>query len=261
MGHYPAAGPRLTFNITPYLWLPQVDATLKYPLPAGLGGSTTLDFNPSGYLTHLNFAAMLAAEARYDRFSLITDFIYVNANNGNSRFTSVDIAAVPQNPISSTVGTSASMRLQSIVWTFGGGYTVAEGAWGNVDVLGGLRMLWLNSTSNYSLSVQFFGPQGNAGPSFGGIGSLSASDAIWNGIIGLRGRVLLGASGFFLPYYVDVGGGGSSPTWQIYSGVGYQTGWAGVSLGYRYLSFHQGSSALIQNLSFGGLYLAGNFRF
>ena len=66
------------FNVAPYLWLPSVNTTLDYNLPPELGGRLPTDVStgPGSYLTHLNFAAMVAADARNGRFSLLTDFMY-----------------------------------------------------------------------------------------------------------------------------------------------------------------------------------------
>ena len=65
----------------------------------------------------------------------------------------------------------------------------------------------------------------------------------------------------FIPYYFDAGAGGSNLNWQIASGLGYQTGWVGASLTYRYLSFQQGNSAVLQHLSVKGPMLMANFTF
>jgi hypothetical protein len=108
--------------------------------------------------------------------------------------------------------------------------------------------------------VSITGPQGN-GISLGGIGYAGTIQNVWNGIAGIRARVKLGESGFYLPFYADVGGGGSVPTWQIAGGVGYQTGWAGVSLTYRYLSFNQQGDSALKHLSLGGPLLMANFSF
>jgi hypothetical protein len=77
----PAAGaPGWSFNVAPYLWIASVNANLNFTLPPALGGSVSA--NPSiGFgdvISNLNFAAMATAEARYDRFSLVTDFLYLN---------------------------------------------------------------------------------------------------------------------------------------------------------------------------------------
>jgi hypothetical protein len=250
------------FNVAPYIWLPTVHANLQYNLPPTLGGRlpTELSSGPSDYISNLNFAAMLAADARYDRFSVLTDFIYTNANAGSTNIRSLDFFGLPSMPISRSLETSTSSRMAATVWTLAGGYTVLEGDWGNFDLLAGFRYLGVNSTTNYSLDLTVVGPRGN-GASFGGIGGISASRTIWNGIVGLRGRIRLPVEGLFIPYYFDIGGGGSQPTWQIASGLGYQTGWVGVSALYRYLSFEQGSSSIVKNLNMGGPMIMVNFTF
>ncbi|HME21247.1 MAG TPA: hypothetical protein VKI44_07825, partial [Acetobacteraceae bacterium] len=110
------------------------------------------------------------------------------------------------------------------------------------------------------LGLTLTGPAGNSA-GFGGIGGVSGSGNLWNGIGGFRGRIRLGNTGLFIPYYFDIGAGGSNLTWQIASGLGYQTGWAGVSVTYRYLSFEQSSSAVVQHLSLGGPMITVNFTF
>jgi hypothetical protein len=152
------------------------------------------------------------------------------------------------------------MNLTSEVWTLAGGYTMAEGDWGNFDAIAGFRYLGLNVRTNYSLGLTLTGPRGN-GATFGGIGSVSASRNLWNGIGGFRGRIRFGGTGLFIPYYFDVGAGGSNLTWQIASGVGYQTRWADLSLTYRYLSFEQGNSAVLQHLSIRGPIMMASFTF
>jgi len=94
-----------------------------------------------------------------------------------------------------------------------------------------------------------------------GVGSVSGSGDVWNGIGGFQGRIRTGKSGLFIPYYFDIGAGGSNLTWQISSGLGYHAGLADVSLTYRYLSFEQGSNAVVQHLRIQGPMLMVNFMF
>ncbi|MBR0672414.1 hypothetical protein [Neoroseomonas soli] len=250
-----------SFEVAPYAWLPSVNANLRYALPPGLGGSADVKADADDYLAELNFAAAFAATARYDRFSLLTDVMYVSADAGGSRVEAADILGVGRNPISSTVNVSGNTNLKTTLWTLAGGYTVAAGSWGNVDVLAGFRYLGIEATSDYNLAVTLVGPRGNAGPTFGGAGRLSGRDDIWNGIVGVRGRINIGQSGFFVPYYLDLGAGDSNFTWQTFAGIGFQNGWAGVQLGWRYMSYDQGSSSLVQDLTMSGAYIAVNFSF
>ena len=231
-------------------------------LPPALGGtvSTNTSVGFGELLSHINFGAMVAADARYDRFSILTDFMYMNLGGVGSQIQSVNFPNHPSIPISSTVQTSVGMRLSAPIWTLAGGYTVAQGDWGNFDAIVGFRYLGLNVRINYNLALTVEGPRGN-GATFGGIGSVSGSANIWNGIAGFRGRILINNTDFFIPYYFDIGAGGSNLTWQIASGLGYQTRYADVSLTYRYLSFEQGSGAMLQSLSTRGPMIAVNFRF
>ena len=139
-----------------------------------------------------------------------------------------------------------------------GGYTVLEGPWGNVDVIAGFRVLGINSTLNWTLAANITAPDGTIALSRDGGGTVRAS--VWNGIGGIRGRVNVPNSNFFLPYYLDVGGGGVPFTWQAYAGVGYQAGFADLSLGYRWLAF-EGHNETVRRLALGGALFAAAFRF
>lgn len=253
--------PGWSFEIAPYVWLPSVSANLRYNVPSNFGGTADVKANADDYFANLNGALALAGTVRYDRFSLITDIMYVSASAGSSRVQSVNLLDVGRDPISSTVDASGNSTLKTTLWTLAGGYTVATGTWGNVDVLAGFRYLGIDSTTDYNAAVTLVGPRGNAGPTFGGSGRLSGRDNIWNGIIGVRGRINIAESGFFVPYYLDLGTGDSNVTWQTFAGVGYQSGWAGVQLGWRYMSYDQGGSSLVQDMTMSGAYLAVNFSF
>ena len=203
---------------------------------------------------------MFAADAQYKRFSVLTDFVYTNGTADESHIKSVDFFGLPSRPISRSAQLGVSTTVKATVWTLAGGYTVMQGDWGNLDVLAGFRYLGMDTSTGYDLAFTVVGPRGN-GATFGGNGGVSGSANIWNGIAGLRGRVRLPVKGLFIPYYFDIGAGGSNLTWQIASGLGYQTGWAGVSLLYRYLSFEQGNNHLVQHFSMGGPMLMVNFSF
>jgi hypothetical protein len=251
-----------TFNIAPYLWLPTINATLNDNLPPALNGRVPTDVSagPGDILSHLNFAAAVSADAQYGPFSMLTDFMYLNVSAANSNIQSVNFTGRPIILISRSVQTSIDTSLNSTLWSLAGGYTLLRGGWGNFDVIAGFRYFGVNTRTDYSLALTLTGPRGN-GATFGGIGSVSGSGDIWNGIGGFRGRIRISDTGFFIPYYFDIGAGGSNLTWQIASGLGYHTGWADVSVTYRYLSFEQGSSAVVQHLSMGGPMLMVNFTF
>lgn len=251
-----------TFNIAPYMWLPTINAGLSYDLPPALGGRlpTDVSSSPGDYISKLHFAAAFAADARYGRFSILTDYMYMNGSVGKTTIKSLDFFGLPSQPISRDLVLASNTTLKATLWTLAGGYTVFDEPWGNFDVIAGFRFLGVNVSTNYNLALTVTGPRGN-GATFGGPGGVAGTANIWNGIAGFRGRIRLADTGLFIPYYFDIGAGGSNLTWQIASGLGYQTGWAGVSLTYRYLSFEQGSSSLVRHLNMGGPMVMVNFTF
>ena len=121
-------------------------------------------------------------------------------------------------------------------------------------------MVNVNATTGFSLATTFTGPQGNSGV-LGGSGTVSADRGIWNGIAGVRGRIRMPNTDFFVPYHFDIGAGGSNLTWQVASGIGYQSGWAGLSAQYRHLSFNQGNSSKVRKVSMSGPMIAVNINF
>jgi hypothetical protein len=257
-----ATQPGWSFNLAPYFWVPWIHVTPNYNLPANLGGRlpTEVTVAPGEYISGLHFAAQGAAEARYDQFSVLTDLVYLSTGGGSSHFKELDFFGLPSIPIARDLQTRVSTTVQSLVWTLAGGYTVLQQDWGSLDVLAGFRYLWVSDVTNFNLNLSITGPRGN-GATFGGGGSVSSSNGIWNGIAGIRGRIRLGDQGFFIPYYFDIGAGGSNLTWQISSGLGYQLRWGAVSLTYRYLSFAQPSSSRVQNINLSGPMLMVNFTF
>jgi hypothetical protein len=182
----PAAGQTgWVFNVAPYLWFPTFNAKLKYNLPSNLGGRlpTDVSVGPGALYSHIDFGAMFAADARNGPFSVLTDLVYgrFSAGAGNSHIKSVDFFGLSPIPLSRSLQTSISTTLGFTVWTLAGGYTVVQGDWGNLDVIGGFRFLSVNARTDYSLALSLTGPRGN-GATFGGIGGVSTSRDIWNGI-------------------------------------------------------------------------------
>ena len=83
---------------------------------------------------------------------------------------------------------------------------------------------------------------------------------LWDGIVGLKGRVWLGRSNWSIPYYFDVGTGSSELTWQGLLGVAYSWEVIGVTLAYRHLYYDQKNDKLIQDMRFSGPALGVTFR-
>jgi hypothetical protein len=246
------------------MWFPTVNVSLSNDLPPALGGRLPVDVSvgPGDIYSHFDYGAMVSADARNGPFSLLTDFVGArfSATGSNVNVKSIDFFGQQSVTIPRALQTSTGSTLGLAIWTLAGGYTVLQGDWGNLDLIAGTRLAWVNAKTDFTLALTVPSPQGN-GATFGGSGSVNASRTVVDGIGGVRGRIQLGHTPLFVPYYFDIGAGGSQLTWQISSGLGYQFNrWGAASLTYRYLSFHHGG-AVVDTVTLKGPVLMVNFTF
>ena len=105
-------------------------------------------------------------------------------------------------------------------------------------------------------------PEPGADPSRGAIGQpRETTQNIFDGIVGVKGRVALGAPGsWYVPFYLDVGAGESKLTWQAATGISYAFKWGEVSALWRYLSYDMKSGKGLQDLSFSGPMVGATWR-
>jgi hypothetical protein len=202
---------------------------------------------------------MLGGAARYDRFTVLTDIIYLNASltSSMSHLSTVNPGPGPIDiPRSQQLFTGT--RLQATIWSFAGGYTLLQGDWGNVDAVAGMRMLAVDSTTNFQLDADFYAPDRTLALSR--VGGVGVNVTKVDGVGGITGRINIPNSKFYVPFYIDAGGGGMPFTWQAYTGIAYSVAdWADVSVGYRYMDFQSNSG--VRNLSLSGAILVANFHF
>ena len=252
----------LTIAITPYAWLPRVSTTYSATGPQGNTVTNTISAGIFDYISELNFGLMLGGEARYDRFTVMTDLVYANASitTSHSDFSRINLAS-GSIEIPRSLQLDTGTRLAATIWSLAGGYTLLQGDWGNLDAVAGLRMLFVGATTSYQLADDIHSPDGTTALSKSGTLNLGVTKP--EGIGGITGRINIPNSKFYLPFYLDAGGGSVPFTWQVYAGVAWQpTDWVDVSVGYRYLSFEHGSKTFgVEHLSLGGALLAGNFHF
>jgi hypothetical protein len=239
-----------SFTLTPYVWLPTVHGTLNFNAPPPAAGAPSVALEPSRYLNNLDLALMLGFEARKGDWSVLTDAMYLEFSNEKA---AVRTVSGPGGIVQVPVNSNTSVGIKAAIATLAGGYTVARADSGTLDVIGGVRYM----TMEASLDWQFAGSIGLMPQA----GSTSQRDELWDGIIGVRGRLNWGGSKWFTPYYLDVGTGSSALTWQALAGIGYSFGWGDVILTYRYLAYDMKDEKLLQNTSFGGLALGAAFHF
>ena len=247
------------FALTPYVWLPSISGTLKFKNPPGGAGSVNVDFDigVDDYISDLNFALMLTGEARKDRWSLATDVIYVDLSGDSSSVRSVNFGGTV---VSTTLNGRANYSLRGIVWTLAAGYEAVQTPALSLDAFGGFRYVGVKASTSWQLAATITGPLGGS-QVFPQSGSVSQSEDLLDGIVGVRGRIRLGEGGWSIPYYADIGTGSSNLTWQAVLGVAYGFGWGEVALAYRYLHYDLSNDKLVQDLSFGGPQLGVTFRF
>ena len=127
-------------------------------------------------------------------------------------------------------------------------------------MIGGVRYLGIDVSTDWHLSATISGP--GVGQTFPVTGNVLEHADLWDAIIGVRGRISLDDAGkWSVPYYLDVGTGSSTSTWQGMTGLAYTYGWGDVLLAYRHLSYDQKNDQLIQNLSCSGPMFGATFRF
>jgi hypothetical protein len=216
---------------------------------AGMGGTTIggseVEFSFSDLLDNLEMAFMGAFAARKNKWSLLADVIYLDLGADKT----ADLS-VPVGPIQVPVTTSVSLDVESWVLHFAGGYNLYSEGKTRLDLIGGVR--YLDLSMDMFLQLQSLGP--------GQSRTVSESLTAWNGIVGLKGHASLGER-WFLPYYVDVGGGDSKLTWQATAGIGFRAGrvWD-LALVYRHLEWDLDSTLVIDDINFSGPTLGVIFR-
>jgi hypothetical protein len=251
----PAPGDKWTFAVRPYLWAPGISGTLKYDIPPKGDGASNVDFS-SYILQNLNFALMLSAEARKGEWSVLTDVVYLDVESGDAKVKSGSLAGPGGRiELSAVANLETKATLSGVLWELAGAYTVARGGNSSLDVLAGFRLLNIKAETDWLLSGSIVDNV------FARSGGISQSETLWDGIIGVRGRIGLGDSKWGIPYYLDVGTGSSAITWQGVAGIDYRYSWGDLQLMYRYTYYDMKADKLLQNVSLGGPAVGVNFRF
>ena len=252
-----------TFSLMPYLWLPNFSGKFNYGPPPSGGATANVNVDANTILSDLDFAFMIAGEARRGRWLVGTDFIYLDLSSTNSQVKSVDFnpGSGPVNVSTSNLNAGTQSSLKGTEWTLFGGYAVVQEPAASVDVIGGFRYLGLEPKTDWQLTTTVTGTANGASVTFPRSGSVEKRENLWAAIVGAKGQVRLGESNWFVPYYVDLGGASSLFTWQGVVGVGYKFRWGDVRMDYRYLYYDQGGDKLIQDLAVKGFALGVNFRF
>jgi hypothetical protein len=239
------------WGATLYLWLPSLGGDTSFP-PSGDG--PPIDVSADAILDSLNMAFMGALEARKGPWGVATDVIYLDL--GTTKKATRDFG-IGHADIPATVNADLKLGLTGWLWTLAGSYEFVRQDNFSMSVLAGARMLDLKEDLHWTFNGDI-----SSLPPIEQSGSRSAKDTQWDAIVGLKGRATFGAErNWYVPYYVDVGTGDSSLTWQGMLGLGYSFESVDVMGVWRYLDYDLGDNTPIRSISFNGPALAVTFRF
>lgn len=223
------------FGADVYLWMP------------GIGGETaggdTIDVPFDTILENLDFAYMGTFHARNGRWHLSTDVIYMDLEGDNSGRMTL--------PGENELKADATVKFKSWIVSPAVGCTVIDTERVRMEILAGARYLYMKS----ELSLHVTGPLDSR------YRNASDSGDLWDGIVGIRGDVTL-APKWYIPYYADMGTGGSDYTWQAMAGIGYRiSNVVDVVAAYRYLEWKFEDNRAIDTLDISGPLVGVRFRF
>jgi len=216
-------------EISIYGWYAGVDGTVSYPR-----GSEDISVEASDIIEDLNMIFMGGYEGKYNKWSILVDAVYM------------DVGDTANAPVGGGI-TSVNLDIQSWVLQGGVGYDLLQSTHGTFGVVGGVRYLGLDA----SVNLAFDGSSVN---------QESASANLLDGIVGIRGHVKL-SDNWYVPYYADIGAGGSELSYQLFAAIGYRFGWGDVRFGYRHLKFEMDDDKIMQDLQISGPVLGVGIRF
>jgi hypothetical protein len=254
-----------SFRLTPYIWLPRIDGSLKHGLPPGSGGSPEISVGPTDWLDLLNAGLLVSGTASKGRFSLYSDVVYLSLTSKNDgRVLSVDdTITVPGTripiPISANLNLDTRTDLDGLTWTIAGGYEVVSTETSSMTAFLGARYFGVDTTASWDLTAEISIP--GTGVILPAQGQIGTDVDLWDALIGVRGRFDFGKSQWSTRYHLDVGTGDSDLTWNAMAGLSYAFGWGELLLAYRHLEYDQSENKLLQDFSFSGPGIGVTFTF
>ncbi|ARP85175.1 hypothetical protein [Bordetella genomosp. 9] len=222
------------FELTPYFWAAGMNGW-------GRVGARTptvrIDTDFSEIWDDLDFGAMGTFEARKGRWGILFDAMYVKVSQ-RSR------------PLARGLGGSVDATLQQTILQTAGAYRVVDNERTPVDVLAGIRYVYLKGDLDF--------PDSRILPA----GANRSRSTDWtDGFIGVRASYAL-TDRWRLIGYADAGTGGSDYSWQLIAGTNYDFSKSMVGkFGYRIISMKYETNDFLYNMKTAGLYLGLGIRF
>ncbi|WP_251368760.1 hypothetical protein [Polynucleobacter sp. MWH-Braz-FAM2G] len=234
-----------TFDLTPYVWGPNVSSTLNYK------GQylSTADVNMDKIISNLKSGGMIAGEAHYGNWGIMADLVSATLQKTDT------VSVTPAPGYNFRLGLKPTV--QQTFLTGAATYNLLSTLDATVDGLLGVRWISITATINLALDGTHY--------SLSDSKSVSTTDPI----AGFKGRYRIAGSSWYIPFYADIGSGGGTTnlTWQAMAGIGKTfEKWVDVSLVYRTLYYDMSSSktngaGLLQKTTFQGPQLSATFHF
>lgn len=239
----PVVADEFRFSLTPYLWMAGITGSVDY----NNAQRAHTHISSDKVLSNLSIGGMLDGEVHYGRWGLMGNTVFAKLSNNSSKSTNL------QHGLSATVDSTTDAWLG--VYTVVGTYTVYAGQSLYVDGLAGVRFLNLNSKIQLDASI--------ANTPYTGHKTLYSSVHTSDAIAGFKGRVRLGETSFFVPFYLDAGGGSAIAkfTSQQALGIGYALKAVDLALYYNNLYYSLSNDKVSSYINMSGPALAATFKF
>ncbi len=237
----PEVSDEFRFSVTPYLWFTGLTGNLDYNNVQRVH----THINTNKILDNLSTGAMLDGEVHYGRVGLMGNAIFAKLSAAGSKSYLKDQALTIDSTTDAWMG----------IYTVAGTYTAYSDKTVYLDVLAGARFLNLNTKVQLNASVSNTPYAGDKTL----YSALSATDAIG----GIKGRLRLGETSFYVPFYLDAGGSSSVAkfTTQQALGIGYAFDVVDISLGYNNLYYSLSNKQVSSYINMSGPMIAATFRF
>jgi len=221
-------------SFTPYLWLTNVSGSAYYD-QTKLGA---VDYSSRELLANLNFAAMFIAEAHNGRVGAMADVVFSKITAQNSY-------------VLGMADVSSKTSVEQGIYTLAATYTLHNTNNVYIDGLAGVRVMNVNARSDINVADGPFGT------------SKSKATTSTAPIAGVKGRVRISDSDYFIPFYVDVGGMGQATevTTQQMIGIGHAYEWGDATIAFKNLYYRQRADGITTNQSLFGLAAGLTFKF
>jgi len=240
-----------SWGATLYLWLPTLGGETAFP-PSG--GGPDIDVSADAIIDSLQAVFMGAFEGNKGPWGFGTDLVYVDLEASEHATRDFGIGRVE---IPATVDADLTLGVTGWLWTLQSNYRIAQQDNFSASVLAGARMLDMEESLQYTFNGDIASL-----PITERTGSTRVKQTQWDAIVGLKGRVMLGAARqWYVPYHLDIGAGESDFTWQAMAGLGYNFGTIEVLGVWRHLDYDLGNGMPIKSIDFDGPALGITFRF